>query len=114
MAYILNVVPSKSVPKTPLELWNGRKVSLRHFRLWGCPAHVLKNKTGKLDPKFVVCLFVGYSKKTRGGYFYSPEDNKVFVSTNATFLEDNYISDHKPRSKIVLRPVFSQQELLIH
>ena len=31
MAYILNVVPSKSVPKTPLELWNGCKVSLRHF-----------------------------------------------------------------------------------
>ncbi|KAK0594600.1 hypothetical protein LWI29_001701 [Acer saccharum] len=44
----------------------------------------------------------GCSKETRGGYFYSHEDNKVFVSTNATFLEDNYISDHKPRSKIVL------------
>ncbi|KAL5810596.1 hypothetical protein ACOSQ4_027164 [Xanthoceras sorbifolium] len=95
-------VPSKSVPKTPLELWNGRKVSLRHFRIWGCPAHVLKNRSGKLDSKSVVCLFVGYSKETRGGYFYSPEDNKVFVSKNATFLEDNYISDHKPRSKIVL------------
>ena len=26
--YILNVVPSKSVPKTPLELWNGCKASL--------------------------------------------------------------------------------------
>ena len=101
-AYILNVVPSKTVPKTPLELWNGRKVSLRHFRIWGCPAHVLKNRSGKLEPKSVVCLFVGYSKETRGGYFYSPKDNKVFVSTNATFLEDNYISDHKPHSKIVL------------
>ncbi|KAK0575773.1 hypothetical protein LWI29_006753 [Acer saccharum] len=95
-------VPSKSVPKTPLELWNGRKVSLRHFYIWGCPEHVLKNKIGKLDPKSVVGLFVGYSKETRDGYFYSHEDNKVFVSTNATFLEDNYISNHKPRSKIVL------------
>ncbi|KAK0586091.1 hypothetical protein LWI29_000773 [Acer saccharum] len=106
-AYILNVVPSKSVPKTPLELWNGRKVSLRHLRVWGCPAHVLKNRTGKLDPKSMVCLFVGYSKETRGGYFYSPKDNKVFVSTNATFLEDNYISDHKPHSKIVLNELES-------
>ena len=26
--YILNVVPSKSIHKTPLELWNGRKTSL--------------------------------------------------------------------------------------
>ena len=29
--YILNVVPSKSVPKTPLELRNGQKPVLRHF-----------------------------------------------------------------------------------
>ena len=39
---ILNVVPSKSVSKTPLELWNGRKPSLRHYRIWGCPTRVLK------------------------------------------------------------------------
>ena len=49
--YILNVVPSKSIQKTPLELWNGHKPSLRHFRIWGCPAHVLKGKTGKLEPR---------------------------------------------------------------
>ena len=30
---ILNVVPSKSISKTPLELWNGRKPSLRHYRI---------------------------------------------------------------------------------
>ena len=30
---ILNVVPSKSVSKTPLELWNGQKLSLRHYRI---------------------------------------------------------------------------------
>ena len=31
--YILNVVPSKSIQKTPLELWNGHKPSSRHFRI---------------------------------------------------------------------------------
>ena len=31
--YILNCVPSKSVARAPLELWNGRKASLRHFRI---------------------------------------------------------------------------------
>ena len=30
---ILNVVPSKSIPKTPLERWNGREPSLRHYRI---------------------------------------------------------------------------------
>ena len=31
--YILNVVPSKSIRHTPLELWSGRKPSLRHIRI---------------------------------------------------------------------------------
>ena len=41
-AYILNMVPSKSVPKTPMELWTSRKLILSHIRIWGCPAYVLK------------------------------------------------------------------------
>ena len=48
--YILKVVPSKSIQKIPLELWSGHKPSLCHFRIWGCLAHVLKRKTGKLEP----------------------------------------------------------------
>ncbi|KAL0561491.1 hypothetical protein IC582_001919 [Cucumis melo] len=100
--YILNCVPSKSVSETPLKLWYGRKGSLRHFRIWGCPAHVLENNPKKLEPRSKLCLFVGYPKGTRGGYFYDPKDNKVFVSTNATFLEEDHIREHKPRSKIVL------------
>ncbi len=55
---------------------------------------MLKSKTVKLEPRSKVCLFVGYPKETRGGYLYSPEDNKVFVSTNATFLKD-YMRESK-------------------
>ena len=36
--YLLNWVPSKAVSKTPFELWIGRKSSLRHLHVWGCPA----------------------------------------------------------------------------
>ena len=46
--YLLNLVPSKSVPKTPVELWNECKLSMRHLHIWGCPAHVLKGKFDKL------------------------------------------------------------------
>jgi transposase InsO family protein len=34
-AYILNQVPSKSVPKTPYELWSGKKSILRYFSRLG-------------------------------------------------------------------------------
>ncbi|KAK4838721.1 hypothetical protein QYF36_015896 [Acer negundo] len=57
--YILNDVPSKSVPKTPHELWTGRKPSLQHLRIFGCPAHVLKGKTEKMESRSETCIFVG-------------------------------------------------------
>ena len=48
-AYILNMVSSKSVSETPYVLWRWRKGSLRHFRIWGCPAHVLVQNPKKLE-----------------------------------------------------------------
>ncbi|KAA0048552.1 gag/pol protein [Cucumis melo var. makuwa] len=40
--------------------------------------------------------------ETKGGLFFNPQENRVFVSTNVTFLEEDHIRDHKPRSKLVL------------
>ena len=54
-------------------------------------------------------MFVGYPKGTRGGLFYSAQENKVFVSTNATFLEYNYMADFKPRSKVVLEELLADE-----
>ena len=86
-AYILNLVPSKSVPTTSTELWTGYKPSLSHIWIWGSPAHVLSGNTSKLESRTEVCLFVGYPKGMKGGLFYSPKNQKVIVSTNARFLK---------------------------
>jgi len=66
-AYILNRVPTKATHKTPYELWTGRKPSLKHFRVWGCPAEARPYKPNekKLDERTVSCYFFGYSE--RGG-----------------------------------------------
>ena len=69
--YLLNLVPSKSVPKTPIELWNGRKPSMRHLCIWGCPAYMIKGKSNKLQSKTEVIFFVGYPKGIVGCLFYS-------------------------------------------
>ena len=55
VAYILNQVPSKSVPKTPYELWSNKKPSLRHFHIWGCKAEVrpYNPQSKKFDPKTI-------------------------------------------------------------
>jgi hypothetical protein len=101
-AYILNHVPSKSVPLTPRELWAGRKPTLRHFRIWGCPAHVRRDKGNKMEARSKVCLFIGYPKETKGYLFYDPKEKKVLVSTNVVFLETDYMMDHRPPSKVIL------------
>ena len=100
--YILNDAPSKSVLQTPHELWIGRKPSLQHLRIFGCPTHVLKGKTEKMESHIETCIFVGYPKGTKGYYFNSPSDLKVFVSTNAKFLEKDYMNEFIPKSRIVL------------
>ncbi|KAL8523138.1 hypothetical protein ACS0TY_013202 [Phlomoides rotata] len=100
--YILNRVPSKSVPKTPSELWIGRKPNLMHMRIWGCPTYVLDKEADKLEPRSELRLFVGYPRGTKGGLFYSPKDQKIVVSTHSRFLEDDYMSNRKPKSEITL------------
>ena len=100
--YIINLVPSKAVSTTSKELWTGRKPNLGHIRIWGSPAHVLKRDPSKLESRSDVCLFVGYPKGTKGYMFYDSQEQMVLVSTNARFLEEDYMIDNKPRSKIIL------------
>ena len=49
-----------------------------------------------------MCMFIGYPKGKQDGIFYNPKENKVIVSTHATFLEEDYMNNFKPRRKVVL------------
>jgi transposase InsO family protein len=95
-AYILNRVPSKSVPKTPFELWCGHKPSLSHFRIWGCPAEVRPYDPSlkKLDPRSVSGYFVGYANKSKGYRFYCPSYSmRIVESKRAVFLEGDSVNE---------------------
>ena len=62
----------------------------------------------KLETRPEVCYFVGYPKGTYGWYFYDPREQKVFVSANAIFLEDDYIMNRKPKGRIALEEVMGE------
>ena len=64
-----------------------------------------------MESRIEVCLFIGYLKGTRGGFFYSSSDKKVIVSTNANILEEEYVNNFKPKSKVILEELDSAQEL---
>jgi hypothetical protein len=104
-AHILNRVPSKSVPKTPFELWHGRKPSLNYLKVWGCPAEakLFDPQQKKLDSKMISCHFIGDLDKSKGYKFYCPGRHTKFVETrHAVFLEDSSISGSIPKRDISL------------
>ncbi|GKC28100.1 retrovirus-related pol polyprotein from transposon TNT 1-94, partial [Tanacetum coccineum] len=74
VVYLLNRVHSKSVPKTPFELWTGKKPSLRHLHVWGCPTEVrvYNPQEKKLDSQTVSGYFIGYPEKSKGDDDPSP------------------------------------------
>ena len=93
--YVLNRVPSKAVPKTPFELWTGRKPSLRHLCVWGCPEEVkpYNPHEKKLDSRTVCGFFIGYPEKSMGYVFYCPKHSTRIVETgNARFTENGQTS----------------------
>jgi len=103
--HILNRVPSKSVPKTPNELWTGKVPSLRHLKVWGSPAEAksFNPHTAKLDPKTVTCHFIGYHDRSKGYRFYCADRHTKFVETRqAVFLEDEMMRGSMVGRKIDL------------
>ena len=103
--YLLNRVLSKSVIKTPYEIWTGRKPALSHLRVWGCPAYVKRLVTDKLGPRSDKCSFIGYPKETKGYFFYHADEQKVFVSLKAIFLEKEFLGEGTVASKVELDEV---------
>lgn len=50
---------------------------------------MLDKEVDKLASRMEVMSFVGYLKEMKGGFFYSPKDQKVIISTKARFLEED-------------------------
>ncbi|RDX70624.1 hypothetical protein CR513_50118, partial [Mucuna pruriens] len=58
-------------------------------RVFGCVAFVHSHNPhrGKLDPKTVKCVFIGYPSNKKGFKYYHPLSRRFFVSMDVTFHE---------------------------
>ena len=111
--HILNRAPSKSVQKTPYEVWYGKPPSLNYLKVWGCPAYVKIIKTDKLDVRSEKGRFIGYPKESLGYYFYFPTDQRISISRNAHFLEKEFLEEGGAGRKIELKE-FSEESQIDH
>ena len=64
----------------------------------------------KLELKSDKYLFIGYPKDTKGYYFYLADEQKVFVSNEAVFLEKEFLGEGTNALKIELDKVQSIEE----
>src|SRR4051812_14809092 len=104
-AFTLNRVPSKSVDKTPYEIWTGKRHNLFFLKIWGCEAFVKQLQSDKLAPKSDKCIFVGYPRETLGYYLYNREEGKVFVARNGVFLEKDFLGRGVSGSTVQLKEI---------
>lgn len=76
---------------TPEEAWTGIKPSVDHFKIFGCLAyaHVPDDKRSKLDDKAIKCIFLGVSEESKGHRLYNPLTEKLIISRDVVFDEEN-------------------------
>ena len=95
--YILNRMPSKSVPSTPYELWTGKKPDLSNLRPWGSAGfvHNTSHKYEKLGPREKKCTFIRYSEHSKGYVLIGEQlDESVteVKSHDVNFIENEFPS----------------------
>ncbi|KAI3459865.1 hypothetical protein Pfo_016528, partial [Paulownia fortunei] len=86
--------------KSPMEILSKFYPNLRtsnHLipEIFGCVSyvHVHSSNRGKLDPRAIRCVFVGYSPTQKGYKCYHPPSKKFYTSVDVTFHEkESYFS----------------------
>ncbi|CAB0019509.1 unnamed protein product, partial [Nesidiocoris tenuis] len=82
--------------KSPMELWTGKKPSVKHLKIIGseCYVHVPKQQRTKLSKKAVKGVLVGY-ENTEGYRVWCKETNRILRSRDVIFDEKPLKSENK-------------------
>jgi hypothetical protein len=95
---LINRSPSIAIDKkTPIEVWSGSPADYSQLRVFGCTtyAHV---DNGKLEPRAVKCIFLGYQSGVKGYNLWNPQTEKVVISRNVIFNESAMLPDNPSSS----------------
>jgi hypothetical protein len=115
--HIQNKVPHKKTDKTPYELWEGRKPSLKYLKVWGCLAKVMlpEPKKRKLGSRTCDCVFIGYACNSSCYRFLVIKSdvldyNTIIESENAIFFE--HVFPLKNKEKLLHEHSFTSNEIV--
>ena len=117
-AYLINSLPSRVLnKKAPVEVLSTPSVLFPIVpRIFGCVCFVHNHSPsrGKLDPRAIRCVFVGYSPTQKGYRCYHPPTRKWYVSMDVTFHESQsyFLSSSQSESPLQGEP-WSEEEVTL-
>ncbi|XP_075101857.1 uncharacterized protein LOC142177284 [Nicotiana tabacum] len=114
VVHLLNRVSSKAVLKTPFDLWTGRKPSLRHLNVWGCPTEIriYNPHEKKLNSRTISSFFIGYPEISKRYRFNCPNHGTRIIKTgNARFIENGEVSGSEEPCNMKIKEVRVQVPL---
>lgn len=112
-AYLINRMPLRGLDyKTPAEYLLKTNDFVVSPKVFGCVCfvHDYRNSVGKLDPRAIKCVFVGYSPSQKGYRCWCPSERRFFVSMDVTFRENEPYYGPADDTGITLSPPEVEQE----
>ena len=104
VVYLVNRFSSTVIDlKTPQEVWSGKPSNYFGLRIFGCPAYAHVND-GKLEPREMKCIFLGYPMSVKGYRLWCTENNrnkKFIISIDVTFSESAMFGQKEEVGNIV-------------
>jgi hypothetical protein len=87
--YLINRLSSVILKnKNPMEIICQNKPNTNHLRIFRCVCFVYQNRKDKLDYTSIKVIFLGYSSKKNEYKYYDPKNQKLHISRDVTFFED--------------------------
>ena len=91
--YLVNRSPSIAMDKkTPQEVWYGTPSNYSDLKIFGCPAYAHVDN-GKLEPRSMKCVFLGYKSGVKGYKLWCLETKKLIISRDVIFDETPMIRE---------------------
>ena len=99
--YIRNRVTSRGIPSntTPYEMFKGAKPKLSHLRVFGsrCWYAVPRELVRKLDSRANEAILLGYATQSKAYKLWDVENQKIVISRDVVFDEENKRAVNKVR-----------------
>lgn len=96
---IINLRSSKASPdRTPVEIFSGRKPSVRDLRIFGSTVFVKDNSSnfGKLDVHSEECILLSYDDRAKGYRCFQPSKRRVLVPQDLRMIESSHVHVEDP------------------